>query len=122
MTGKRIFLSLNPLKTTFRKLSATARQQSLNFEEGRMDRERLIVQLPQGYSVEAMPNDIKTETPFGRFEQRISQEDGILTIERTLLLHHGSWSAAQATEANGFFQTVEKQYTSRLVLSKSVPN
>jgi len=120
MTSKRIFLSLNPLKTTFKKLPVTVRQQLLNFKQGRMDRERLVVQLPQGYTVEAMPNNVKAETPFGRFEQRISRGDGKLTIERTLLLHHGSWPAAQATEAAGFFQTVEKQYNSRLVLSKSV--
>ena len=118
VTGNRLFVSLNPLQHAYGGQTTAARQHSLYIGDGYMNTEQTVVHLPQGYSIEALPADVREDTPFGRFTQHVTQQDGAVVVERTLLVRHGKWPADKAAEIAAFLQHLGKQYNSRMVLKR----
>lgn len=80
--------------------------------------ETIKVKLPEGFSVDEMPEANKLETPFGKFAVSYEVKDGFLLFNRTLTLNKSNIEAAKYDSVKNFFAQVRAAEQNPVVLLK----
>lgn len=118
-TGNRIFMPVN----IFRKLSYSIedkreRKQPIDISFGFVDSDTIRIEMPDGYIVESLPQDILHESEFGTFTSSIRQEDTLLTVIQSVFIKADRYPADKVKEFNEFAGVITKAYKNRVVLKK----
>ena len=118
VTGDRIFLDLNP----FAKQVRADRKQRVNDDV----RSRMIIiqdvvslTLPEGYTVESLPESSTISSPFGTLQTSVVFADGKIDVVQTLTMNPGRFTAQEYDLYRTFAKDVTKAYSTRVVLRKA---
>ena len=120
ISGTRMIIPLNVFNV-IESAPRRVRDRKLPIEitRGFYDVDEVEMQLPNGYTVEAMAKDIKVETEYGNYETTFeSLENNKLKITRKLLFKTGNYSKEQYTDFRNFYRKIVKSDKSKIVLIK----
>lgn len=122
-SGQRLFVPLYPLRHHYAMPASNGeRTEPLYIANGYLDDDSIELNIPEGYSVEAMPKDIVIVQPFGRFDFRVCQTSGRLLIHYRLLIKSGSYDKSTYPAFSTFLKSIGHAYSQRVVLLKEYNN
>ncbi len=119
ITGKRLFILPNVMTRSGRKLNVDSTRKfdiQLGYEYKDMD--SVEIELPAGYTVEAMPKDIAIQSKFGNYSSSIQFRDNKLFYYRSIEQNSGRYPAKDYNDLAAFYSEIYKADRSRVVLVK----
>ena len=117
VAGDRIFLDLNPFAKQVR---ADRKQRVNDYVRSRMIAIQDVVSLtlPEGYTVESLPESSTISSPFGILQTEVVFTDGKIEVVQTLTMQPGRFTAGEYDLYRTFAKDVTKAYSTRVVLRK----
>ena len=120
-SGNRMLVKINPFN---RYTSTIKRYRNRSFplyiSRGFLDKDEYLVTLPEGYSLEAVPEDISIENKFGKYTVKIEQlEANKLKYLRSLLIKKGTHPKEDYDNFRKFKKQIAKYDNSKFILIKS---
>ena len=117
-SGKRLFVPTNLFRTSvWIPQSEDIPADPVKLSYAYTDDEEVHFELPQGYTIEAMPRDVEIETPFGMYRAtHTSPEEGQLVYERRLEFKTRIIQPAMYGEYRDFMKQVARADRSQIVL------
>jgi len=120
VTGKRLFVTLNPLKTDFSTLSnADKRTSDLTIDFGFQDMEDVTLVMPDGYQVESLPAPWSLETPYASFASDVSVVGQEIHVKHRLTVHSGTFPAKDYQEWVKVKNQIAQYYQKQAVIVKN---
>ena len=118
VTGKRLFVPTYPLHRQYDIPADNGqRTEDLCIGMGWTDEDAVVIQLPEGYHIEARPKDISIEKPFGTFAFSIHSADGQLRISYSMTVKSGSYDKALFPQFIDFLRSATQAYAQKVVLA-----
>ncbi|MGB7784483.1 MAG: DUF3857 domain-containing protein [Salinimicrobium sp.] len=119
--GKRMLLPLNFFKpSTYELPRSKDRKQPLEITRGLSFKDYVELELPQGYELEGLPNDVKIEGEYGAFSFNVveTERDGkkILVAERAYTINEGSWPAENYNDFRNFVYSIDSYSNLKAVI------
>ncbi len=124
ISGERILFGINALnKNSYVPERYRNRKQPFEIQRGFLDEDDFLIQLPEGFTIEALPKDQETDTEFGRYTISISHdsEANTLAYKRSLLVKKGSYAKEKYNLYRDFRKQVARGDKSQVVLIKNNP-
>jgi hypothetical protein len=125
-TGSRMFINISPLRKNYDiRFGRSARKFPIVVENGYIDRDEIIINLPSGFNVEVLPPPIEIDSEFGNYSLTVSLREnsddiiGIgksIVIKRSLLLRSGRYPIENYNSFKSFIDAVIKANRSGIVL------
>ena len=120
-TGQRLFVPVCPIHNGYSTPPALPnRQEDIYLKAGYLDRDEITLTIPEGYDIEARPNDISIEHPFGRFSFTIRSEGNEIHIQNSLLMKSGTYDKSLYPQFIEFIKTVSSIYSQKVVLKNNL--
>jgi hypothetical protein len=120
ITGKRLFIVPNIMTKTRRKLPAdTERKHDLDLGFEFKDIDTVEIELPAGYTPEAVPSDAKIESKFGKYSASVKLSGNKITYYRHYEHYSGRFPAKDYAELVKFYEAIYKADRNRVVLVKN---
>jgi Domain of Unknown Function with PDB structure (DUF3857) len=120
ITGKRLFIIPNIMTRTRRKLPADAeRKHDLDLGFEFKDVDTVEIEIPAGYTPEAIPADAKIESKFGKYRASVKLEGNKIIYYRHYEHYSGRFPAKDYMELVKFYEAVYKADRSKVVLVKN---
>ena len=94
------------------------RKNDIDVKFGYLDSDTIIINIPDGYHVEALPPSIDMQSDFGSFSFGISQEGNIIKVHNRLLVKSGRFDKSKYEELRSFRNVVSKMYRQKVVVVK----
>lgn len=118
VTGKRLFVNLNPLKADFSTLAKDDRRTSpFSLDYGYHDEEDITIVIPEGYKVEAMPQNMSMDNQFVTFVSDVKVEENEIHVRQRITLHSGDFAAKDYNEWVNAKNQIARYYRKQAVLS-----
>lgn len=118
--GSNLVIGLNPLHANFTQAPKnTNRQNPIALKYGYIDRETIRVALPEGYTVEALPEDVTAETPYGRFTAHAEMQGSLLVVRHELQRNPIEQPASEYAAFQSFMRTIHRAYRQQVILKAS---
>ncbi len=124
ISGDRILFGINALnKNSYVPERYRNRKQSFEIQRGFLDEDEFLVQLPEGYTIEALPKDQETDTEFGRYAISVFHDSSTNTLayKRSLLVKAGTYSKEKYNLYRDYRKQVARGDKSQVVLVKTNP-
>ena len=119
-TGTRMFIPVNPSKTGLKDLlTGSSRKYDVVMDASKYQNDTIIVQIPEGYSLENKPKIDEIESKYGYFKSDITEKEGKLVYTQTLEIKKGRYPAAEFEEMKKFYNRIETLQGGRIGLKKS---
>ena len=119
LTGSRMLLQINPARTSLKdRLTGSTRRFDILMKSSHYQEDKIIIQIPEGYSVENAPKATEIESPYGYFKSEIEQKDGQIIYHQVLETNKGRFSAAEFEEMKKFYSRVENLQNSQVGFKK----
>ena len=119
VTGKRLFIVPNIMTKSGRKLSQdSARKCDIQLGYEYKDVDSVEIELPVGYTSEAMPPPVSVTSKFGTYNSSVKLVDNKLFYYRTIEHFNGRFPAASFSDLVKFYESIYKADRSRVVLVK----
>ena len=120
ITGSRMFVPLNPFRNLWGKnFSSSSRKLPIHIQAAINQTDSISIDLPEGFSIESMPQPSSISSKFGNFSSHIESSDNSLLLIQKLTVPTGEYSAESYQEMKAFFQKVDSALSERVVLRKS---
>lgn len=123
VTGSRLFVPVNPFRNVSGGTTSAKRINDLYFRDGYVLADKIVMNVPEGYSVEAYPEDYEFENEFGsvRFKQVRKMVDGHLRFQFWFRFEKKSGTFPNSAYENfrSFIRAAESVYYAKLVLVKN---
>jgi len=119
-SGGRLMFVLN----AFNNNSATpkryrTRENPFQINRGFYDSDEVKITLPEGYIIEAMPQDIEIKNKYGEYKAQIIKEnEGTLIYKRYLLIKDGFYESKEYDDYRLFREQIAKNDNAKIVLNK----
>jgi hypothetical protein len=120
VSGKRVFITPNVISRTPVKLKPDDNRKFdlvLNYEFRDIDSTEITV--PSGYTPEAIPQDIKVESKFGKYSASVKLSGNKITYYRNYEHFSGRFPPSDYAELVKFYEAIHKADRSRVVLVKN---
>jgi Domain of Unknown Function with PDB structure (DUF3857) len=117
--GKRLFIPLNPLNpVTKAPAKDDKRKQAVVVQMGYVQENQLLIQLPEGFKVETMPQGEKNlNSVFGAYNLKVKDlGNGQIQVQRRLEVNATEQPASTYADLCNFYREVAKLDGSKLVL------
>ncbi|MCQ2220216.1 MAG: transglutaminase-like domain-containing protein [Prevotella sp.] len=122
-TGRRLFVPVNPLHRDFSPVivadTLASNNLPMEIRYGYRNYDEIVIDIPEGWSVESLPAQMDVEEDFGAFHQKVVKEEGGLRISLTLDIHRGTYSSPARLQLLDMLKQVQKVYGARMVLVKT---
>ena len=120
ITGKRLFIVPNVMTKTYQRLPADIeRRYDLEIDFEYKDIDTVEIELPKGYSPEAVPQDVSIVSKFGKYNSSIKLTGDKITYYRSYEHYSGRFPAKDYTELVKFYETIYKADRNKVVLVKN---
>ncbi|MES1221699.1 MAG: DUF3857 domain-containing protein [Bacteroidota bacterium] len=120
ITGKRLFIVPNIMTRTSRKLSEkTERRHDLELGFEFKDIDTVEISLPNGYLPEAIPQDAKIESRFGKYNASVKISENRITYYRSYEHYSGYFPYKEYDELVKFYEAIYKADRNKIVLVKN---
>ncbi|HEX7903739.1 MAG TPA: DUF3857 domain-containing protein [Chitinophagaceae bacterium] len=120
VTGKRLFVIPNIITRTHRKLAAADERKfdiKLGFEYKDID--TVEIELPKGYTPEAIPQDVSINSPFGKYSSSIKLIGNKIIYYRSMEHNSGRFPAKVYGDLVKFYEAIYKADRNKVVLVKN---
>ncbi|NJB70824.1 transglutaminase-like putative cysteine protease [Saonia flava] len=96
------------------------RSRKLPFEvqRGYLDEDEYIIDLPEGYAVEAFPQETSIKNMFGEYEVSYALNGNQIIFKRRLLIKKGDYVNTDYNDYRNFRREISKNDNSKIVLTK----
>lgn len=119
ITGKRLFIVPNIMTKNNRKLAADyERKNDIVFNVAYKDVDTAVINLPEGYTVESMPQDVSLTTLFGKYNCSVKLSGTTLYYYRSIEMYDGRFAAGNYGALVKFYQAIYKADRNKVVLVK----
>jgi hypothetical protein len=120
ITGRRLFITPNVMTRSYRKLTPdTARKYDILFELEYRDVDTVEIELPAGYTPEAMPQPVAISSPFGKYTSSVKLTGNKLFYYRSIEQYSGRFPAKEYANLVKYYEDVYKADRNRVVLVKN---
>ncbi|MCC6288336.1 MAG: DUF3857 and transglutaminase domain-containing protein [Chitinophagaceae bacterium] len=118
-TGKRLFVIPNVISRAYTKLKTSEdRKYPISLGMDYIDIDTTVVEIPQGYILEALPASLKLESKFGKFQCSTELKGNELIYYRYIEKNGGEFPASDYNDLVKFYDQIYKADRSRVVLVK----
>lgn len=118
ITGARMFVPADFFHTLTVPRALQQRVQSVDIDYGYLDIDTVVVAIPQGYEVEALPKAVSEVTPLGELSQTFEVSGDMVTIITRHLMRNGRYPASEYATLRSLKSAVKKAYDQRIVLRR----
>lgn len=119
VSGKRIFIYPNIINRTTTRITDTAKRvYDYVFDMAWRDVDTISIDLPEGYTSEALPKDVVLKTKFGTYSSTVQLTANKLSYLRTREQYSGRFPPKDKEELTKFLDAICKADRSRMVLVK----
>lgn len=119
VSGKRIFLKINPLKANYAQVAASDnRQTPFCLDAAYCDEENVELALPDGYQVESMPANKEIDNQFASFKVTYQKEAHVLRAHYRIVMKEGTFASEQFAEFVKTQKAIASAYRQQIVLVK----
>ena len=118
ITGSRMFIPVGLFHKVTVPRALQQRVQPVNISYGYVDIDTVVVTIPDGYVIEALPQAISEVTPLGEVEQTSQANDNTVTIVTRHLMRDGRYPATDYTTLRNLKTAAKRAYDQRIVLRK----
>ena len=119
VSGQRLFVPICPIHRGYSVPSVgNERQEDVFINTGYLDEDDILLSFPQGYDIEAMPQNTFIEEPFGTFSMTILPTGDGIRLQNRLLMKSGVYDKSQFPKLVEFLKSVSSAYAQKLVLKK----
>lgn len=121
VSGKRLFITPNILNRATKKIDVdNTRTTDLVFFQEWRDEDNCEIEIPKGYQVEAMPQNVLSKTKFGIYSCIIKLDGNKILYHRIREQFSGRFSAKDQDELDKFLEVIYKADRSKIVFVKKV--
>lgn len=92
------------------------RKLPVEISRGYKDEDNFVFTIPQGYEIEALPENVSLSNKFGTYLFEIKREDDKVIYNRTLVIHKGEYANTDYKDYRDFRKNVSKGDNSKIVL------
>ncbi|SNZ00856.1 DUF3857 domain-containing protein [Flagellimonas pacifica] len=118
-SGKRVLLPINVLnRSGFIPQRYRNRKLPFEIQRGYLDEDETVIEIPDDYEVEAIPESTSIENKFGFYTTEIVINDKKINYRRKLLVKHGEYSKTDYDAYRKFQKEVTRNDNSKIVLIK----
>ncbi|RZK12801.1 MAG: DUF3857 domain-containing protein [Flavobacterium sp.] len=97
------------------------RENPFQINRGFYDSDEVKINLPEGYSIEAMPQDTEIKSRYGEYKTQIVKEnENTLIYKRYLLIKDGFYESKDYDEYRIFREQIAKNDNAKIVLNKKI--
>ena len=119
VSGKRLFITPNVFDRSRLRLPAdSVRKYDFVTDKAYTDIDSVVIAVPSGYQVEAMPKDVAINGHFGSFRSSVRFENDKLVYYRFLQQSEGRYPPAEYTALVKFYEQLYQSDNQRVVLVK----
>ncbi len=119
ITANRMFVEINAVnKTSYIPKRIRNRRTDFEYRRGAWEKDKTEIVLPNGFSVEFMPEAFDIKSPFGHYKTSVELKGNTLHYTREFKLIEGRYKAEKWKEFRSFFQQIKKADEAKLVLQK----
>ena len=93
-----------------------SRKMPIDISRGYLDEDIFKVEIPEGFEIEALPENIEIKNKFGEYHFEISTSDNIITYKRKLFLKKGQYPNTDYKNYRDFRKQISKADNSKIVL------
>lgn len=93
-----------------------SRKMPIDISRGYLDEDVFKVEIPEGFEIEALPENIEINNKFGEYHFEISTSDNIITYKRKLFLKKGQYPNTDYKNYRDFRKQISKADNSKIVL------
>ncbi|WP_417871162.1 DUF3857 domain-containing protein [Winogradskyella sp.] len=93
-----------------------SRKMPIDISRGYLDEDVFKVEIPEGFEIEALPENIEIKNKFGEYHFEISTSDNIITYKRKLFLKKGQYPNTDYKNYRDFRKQISKADNSKIVL------
>jgi hypothetical protein len=95
------------------------RHNPFEIERGFLDTDEINIVLPNGFTIEALPDNIELTTKYGIYKTEIIKKDGSnLVYKRSFLLKKGLYPKDEYEEFRLFIEKIKRNDNSKIVITK----
>jgi len=117
-TGNRLFIPVNPLRSTYEGLKTSRRKHDMKISMGFKDIDSICIRIPEGYEVEALPPSINLSTPFGKIKTSFSSTGKEIMISQRVFVSSGEYKVSSYPQFIDFFDKINAAYKGRIILKR----
>jgi len=121
MNGIQLIIPLNAFnKSTYTPKRVRNRKLPFEISRGYIDIDEIEIELPEKYSIEFLPENVKLNSKFGEYEVEISKiAENVYSYKRKLLIKDGKYSNEEYDNYRKFRRNIKKIDNSKIILKKS---
>lgn len=123
ISGERMIFVVNAFNQ-YRNIPQRYRKRNNPFEisRGFSDYDEFIINLPDGYNIEAIPDNVEIESKFGSYKAEFSLVDNHKIIyKRTLISHEGFYPKEDYESFRSFREQISRNDNAKVVIIKQQP-
>lgn len=117
-TGNRLFLPVNPFRTTYEGLKKNNRKHEIVISNGYLDSDSIVIVLPADFVVETLPAPVEIKSKFGSFSSNVSIIEATVVVKQKVFISSGSWEVSSYPELVAFFDKISTNYKSKIIVRK----
>ena len=118
ITGSLMFIPVGIFRKVTVPRSLQQRVKPVYIDYGYVDIDTLVVNIPDGFVIEAVPQPVNEVTPLGELSQTFEATENTVTIVTRHLMRDGSYPASEYDNLRTFKTAVKKAYDQRIVLRR----
>ena len=118
ITGSRMFVPVGLFRKVTVPRALQQRVQPVNINYGYVDIDTLVVNIPEGFVIETVPQPVNEVTSLGELSQTSEASDNTVTIVTRVLMRDGIYPASEYDALRTFKTAVKKAYEQRIVLRR----
>ncbi len=118
ITGSRMFVPVGIFHKITVPRALQQRVQPVSIGYGYVDIDTLVVNIPEGYEVETLPQSSSEVTPLGELSQTFEATDNTVTVVTRHLMRNGRYPATDYATLRNLKTAVKQAYDQRIVLRR----
>ena len=116
-SGDRLFVPINPING-YLSFQKSERVNDIVIRNSRTFVDKVTIVIPEGWSIEALPEDVSLDEEWGSFVSKCVVEGGQISVEQELTLKRCREDKSRYDGYRDFARKVSKAYDGKLVLKK----
>ena len=118
-TGRRLFVPLCPLHRGYGiPNGADERQEDILLRNGYCDLDEITLSIPEGYTIESRPEDVRIELPFASFTSSLCSDGKTIQVKNRLQMKSGTYDKSLYPQFVEFLRTINSAYGKAVVLKQ----
>jgi hypothetical protein len=119
ISGKRMFITPNILNRSGRKIDVDEKRSvDFVFNSEWRDEDNYEIEVPEGYELEAQPQDVSLKTKFGTYSSGVKLDGKKIIYHRVREQYSGRFPAKDQAELAKFYEDINKADRGKLVFVK----